>query len=48
MVRPMGHLCVMSPPLIIERSQIDDIFAILKEGIERTQADLRREGLWNG
>jgi adenosylmethionine-8-amino-7-oxononanoate aminotransferase len=48
MVRPMGHLCVMSPPLIIERSQIDDMVAILKEGIERTQDDLRREGLWNG
>jgi adenosylmethionine-8-amino-7-oxononanoate aminotransferase len=38
----------MSPPLIIERSQIDDMVAILKEGIERTQDDLRREGLWNG
>jgi adenosylmethionine-8-amino-7-oxononanoate aminotransferase len=48
MVRPMGHLCVMSPPLIIEHSQIDDMAAILKAGIERTQDDLRREGLWSG
>lgn len=47
-VRPMGHLCVMSPPLIITRAQIDEMVAILREGIERTQADLRREGLWSG
>jgi len=48
MVRPMGHLCVMSPPLVIERGQIDDMVGILRQGIERTQADLRREGLWQG
>jgi len=46
MVRPMGHLCVMSPPLIMERAQIDTMVEILREGIERTQTDLRREGLW--
>ncbi len=47
-VRPMGHLCVMSPPLIITRAQIDEMVSILRQGIERTQDDLRREGLWNG
>lgn len=45
-VRPMGHFCVMSPPLIITRAQIDEMVAILRQGIERTQDDLRREGLW--
>ncbi len=47
-VRPMGHLCVMSPPLIITRAQIDEMVRILHEGIRRTQDDLCREGLWNG
>lgn len=46
LVRPLINMCVMSPPLIITREQIDDMVAILREGIERTQADLRREGLW--
>jgi len=48
LVRPLIHMCVMSPPLIITRSQVDDIVAILREGISRTMEDLRREGLWQG
>ena len=30
------------------REQIDDLVAILREGISRTMDDLRREGLWRG
>ena len=41
-------MCVMSPPLTITREQIDDMVAILREGISRTMEDLRREGLWQG
>lgn len=48
LVRPLIHMCVMSPPLIISREQIDDIVAILREGISRTMDDLSREGLWRG
>ncbi|MGB6119380.1 MAG: aminotransferase [Mesorhizobium sp.] len=48
LVRPLINMCVMSPPLIITRTQIDDMVAILREGIERTQVDLRREGVWRG
>lgn len=48
LVRPLIHMCVMSPPLIISREQIDDMVAILREGICRTMDDLRREGLWQG
>lgn len=48
LVRPLIHMCVMSPPLIITREQIDDMVAILREGISRTSDDLRREGLWKG
>ena len=48
LVRPLINMCVMSPPLIITRAQIDDMVAILREGIARTMDDLRREGLWQG
>ena len=48
LVRPLINMCVMSPPLTISRSQIDDMVSILREGITRTMDDLRREGLWDG
>jgi adenosylmethionine-8-amino-7-oxononanoate aminotransferase len=48
LVRPLINMCVMSPPLTITREQIDDMVAILREGISRTMEDLRREGLWQG
>jgi putrescine---pyruvate transaminase len=47
-VRPLVNMCVMSPPLPITREQIDDMVGILRQGIERTMADLRQEGLWKG
>ena len=47
-VRPLINMCVMSPPLVITRRQIDDLVAILREGLERTAEDLRREGVWEG
>ena len=34
-VRPIGNICVMSPPLIISKGQIDDMVGILREGISR-------------
>ena len=48
LVRPLINMCVMSPPLVITRSQIDDLVGILREGISRTMDDLRKEGVWNG
>ena len=48
LVRPLIKMCVMSPPLIITRRQIDEMVAILREGISRTMDDLTREGLWRG
>ncbi len=47
-VRPLINMCVMSPPLTISRTQIDDLVGILRQGIERAMRDVRREGLWNG
>ncbi|MFC3076411.1 aminotransferase [Shinella pollutisoli] len=46
LVRPLIHMCVMSPPLTITAAQIDDMAAILRKGIELTMDDLVREGVW--
>ena len=48
MVRPIIHMCVMSPPLMISRAQVDEMVSILRQGITRTMDDLVREGLWKG
>ncbi len=48
MVRPIVNMCVMSPPLVITKAQIDDLVGLLRQGIERATDDVRREGLWNG
>jgi len=48
LVRPLIHMCVMSPPLTISLEQIDDMASILRRGIELTMDDLTREGLWKG
>lgn len=45
-VRPIVNLCVMSPPLIITREQIDTLADILRRGVEAAQKDLEAEGLW--
>ena len=37
-VRPLMNMCVFSPPLIITRSQIDEMFDILEQAIERVAA----------
>ncbi len=47
-VRPLDHLNVISPPLILPRDQIDTIAGTLREAIRATMDDLVREGLWSG
>jgi putrescine aminotransferase len=44
-VRPMGHLNILSPPLILSRAQIDSLVSILRESILATADELSREGL---
>lgn len=44
-VRPLGSMIVLSPPLILDEQQIDTIGRVLSESIEATTADLIREGL---
>ncbi len=39
-VRPLGHMAVLSPPLILTENQIDEIGTILRESILATQNQL--------
>ena len=43
-VRPIGHLNVMSPPLVITESDVDFIAETLEKAIRRVTDDLVREG----
>jgi adenosylmethionine-8-amino-7-oxononanoate aminotransferase len=41
-VRPIGSMCVLSPPLIITERQIDDAVSILREALVRAHQDWQR------
>ncbi len=47
-VRPLGALNVISPPLTLGKAEIDELVAILRQGIEATMADLKAEGHYKG
>ena len=47
-VRPLAHLNVLSPPLILNREQIDTMVEVLHESIRETMNELTREGLLQG
>lgn len=38
-VRPINNMCVMSPPLIINKAQIDDLVRMFRHGIEQASKD---------
>ena len=44
MLRPYGKLAIFSPPLIITREEIDKLFDILEEGVERVSQALAKQG----
>jgi putrescine---pyruvate transaminase len=44
MVRPIGHLNVMSPPLTITRGQVDFVVETLERAIRKVTDELVREG----
>jgi adenosylmethionine-8-amino-7-oxononanoate aminotransferase len=44
-VRPLGALNVISPPLTLNEPQIDELAGILRQAIEASMADLRKEGV---
>jgi adenosylmethionine-8-amino-7-oxononanoate aminotransferase len=45
LVRPMGHLNVMSPPLVITEAQVDFIAETLERAIRQVTDELVREGI---
>ena len=45
MVRPLSHLVILSPPLVITRAQIDEAVDVLRQGILEVMDDLTREGI---
>ena len=47
LVRPIGRLNVLSPPLILSVEQIDWLVDTLRAGIEEVMAGLEREGVWS-
>ena len=46
-IRPLYHICVLSPALIITKSQIDDLTEKLYLAISNTIDQLQKEGLWS-
>jgi putrescine aminotransferase len=48
LVRPFINVCIMSPPLIITRDQVDELVAALRKGLEAALADLVEQGVWLG
>lgn len=40
-VRPLGNMCVLSPPLVISKPEIDEMIGVLKEAIIRTAAEFQ-------
>lgn len=43
-VRPVGHMNVLSPPLILTREQVDFIVQTLRRAIQNTIQELKSEG----
>ena len=46
LIRPIGHLNVLSPSLVLTISEIDRIVTTLRDGILAVMADLQAKGLW--
>ena len=46
-IRPLYHICVLSPALIITKNQIDDLTEKLYQAISNTIDQLQNEGLWS-
>lgn len=47
-IRPIGHLNVMSPPLTMTKAQVDDLVEIIRQSAVIAMDELKREKLWNG
>ena len=47
-IRPIYHVCVLSPALIITKEQIDNLVDKLSQAITNATKKLKDEGLWLG
>ena len=45
-VRPLGHMIVLSPPLILTTSEVEFVAGVLRECVEQVIEDLKREKLF--
>ena len=43
-VRPLANMCVLSPPLIITKAQVDDLVDILYKGVKLAMQDCIADG----
>jgi adenosylmethionine-8-amino-7-oxononanoate aminotransferase len=43
-VRPLAHLNIMSPPLVMTEAEVDELVSGLSAGIKAAADDLAREG----
>ena len=46
-IRPIYHICVLSPALIIQKKQIDDLVQKLQLSINKAMNQVKDEGLWS-
>ena len=47
LLRPAINMCILSPPLIINKNDIDNIVSILREGIILAMEELKSKNIWN-
>ena len=45
-VRPLGHLNILSPPLTLTEQHIATVGETLRESVTEVMDDLTREGVW--
>lgn len=45
LVRPLGHLDVLSPPLVMTRADVDFVVGTLRAAIGKATAELKAEGI---
>lgn len=48
MIRPMQHIAIIAPPIVLNRGEIDTLVSVLGDSIEATAKDLAAEGVWSG
>ena len=45
---PACNSVMLAPPICITRSEVDEVVARLRRGMDKLKGDLERDGIWNG